>query len=73
MAEKVTQQEQAEEMRFLEAVTATAPMQYVHQYLARKVLPPYLMANLHSTIVGAACPLRQNVGMPVACHMHVTH
>lgn len=38
VAEKVTQQEQAEEMAFLNAVTATPPMQYVHQYLARKNL-----------------------------------
>ncbi|EIE27711.1 hypothetical protein COCSUDRAFT_45961 [Coccomyxa subellipsoidea C-169] len=37
-AEKVTQQEQGEEMAFLEVVTATPPMQYVHQYLARKNL-----------------------------------
>ncbi len=37
VAEKVTQQEQAEEMAFLNVVTATPPMQYVHQYLARKV------------------------------------
>jgi hypothetical protein len=39
VVEKVTRQEQEEEMHFLEAVTATAPMQYVHQYLARKVPP----------------------------------
>ena len=37
VAEKVTQQEQAEEMAFLNAVAATPPMLYVHQYLARKV------------------------------------
>ena len=38
MAETVTAQERAEEQAFLTAVTATRPMQYVHQYLARKVL-----------------------------------
>ena len=33
----MTQEEVAEERAFLEAVTASRPMQYVHQYLAMKV------------------------------------
>ena len=37
MAERVTQQEQAEEHSFLAAVMQTRPMQYVHSYLAQKV------------------------------------
>ena len=44
-AEKVTQQEQGEEMAFLEAVTVTPPMQYVHQYLARKVTLTLLLCS----------------------------
>lgn len=35
----MTQQEQGEEHNFLDAVMATAPMQYVHNYLAQKVAP----------------------------------
>lgn len=42
----MTQQEQAEEVAFLEAVTATTPMQYVHNYLASKVPFSKLLAIL---------------------------
>ena len=38
VAERVTQQEQAEEHSFLDAVMQTRPMQYVHSYLAQKVV-----------------------------------
>ena len=44
-AERTTQQEAGEEHAFLEAVTASRPMQYVHQYLAAKV--PGQAAPLH--------------------------
>ena len=37
MAESVTEQERGEEHAFLAAVCESRPMQYVHQYLARKV------------------------------------
>ena len=38
VAEKVTQQEVQEEHNFLDAIMATKPMQYVHSYLAQKVV-----------------------------------
>ncbi len=38
VAEKVTQQEVQEEHSFLDAIMATRPMQYVHSYLAQKVV-----------------------------------
>ena len=38
IAERVTPEKQAEEHNFLDAVLATRPMQYVHSYLAQKVM-----------------------------------
>ena len=37
VAESVTEQKRGEEHAFLAAVCDSQPMQYVHQYLARKV------------------------------------
>ena len=50
VAENVTEQERGEEHAFLAAVCDSRPMQYVHQYLARKVTLLYSQA-LHAGAV----------------------